>query len=62
MNALNGSIVAQSLTQRGAVRLPGFAGSLPDFAAPEAIPAPAMGLVLLGGGLLLVALRRRSRA
>jgi choice-of-anchor A domain-containing protein len=64
MNALNGSIVAQSLTQRGAVRLPGFAGSLPDFAAPEAIPAPepAMGLVLLSGGLLLIALRRRSLA
>jgi len=63
-NALNGSIVAQSLIQRGAVRLPGFAGSLPEFSADEpatATPEPAMGVLLLAGGLALMAIRRRAR-
>lgn len=67
MNALNGSIVAQSLTQRGAVRLPGFSGAIPQFASAETAdavqaPEPAAGLaLLLGGGLAVVALRRRRR-
>lgn len=64
-NALNGSIVAQSLIQRGAVRLPGFSGSLPEFSLADepsvATPEPAMGLALLAGGLALIAVRRRAR-
>ena len=67
MNALNGSIVAQSLTARGAVRLPGFSGTIPQFASNDPsdavqAPEPAMGLaLLLGGGLAVAALRRRRR-
>jgi choice-of-anchor A domain-containing protein len=67
-NALNGSIAVGSLIQRGAVRLPGFGGSLPDFSAPAAaelvvadVPEPAAGLALLTGGFALLALRRSQR-
>lgn len=63
-NELTGSIVAKSMRQGGAVRLPGFAGDLPEFATPAEdkvvaqAPEPAMGVLLLAGGLLVLAVRR----